>query len=449
MARLRRGKRGANPCRRFTAPCAVAMTKVLIIADDLSGAADCASAFAQVGFDTLVMFGGDAAQADSASVLAIDADSRRLPASKAARIHQALHGLYHVEGALLYKKVDSTLRGNFAEELAAIAASAGLAIVAPAFPKAGRTTLDGCQYLHGAPLEQSEVWRVEGMGGAADIPAMLERQGLRTAAVHLSALRQATAKVAALLESLAGDGMHAVVCDVETDDDLRLIAQASLQLRTPCFWVGSAGLAAHLATAVSQTLPAVSAASPKVDVRGGILTVVGSMSSISREQARQLGAATRIVCLEVAVSVLRGGPLHAGWLDLQQHLGAALAQGRDLLLTIVADAAVDLDEGVSLCHALAQLVAPLAAEVGALIATGGETARALLCAMGYYGLRLAGEIEAGVPLSMAAGPRALAVITKAGAFGNGNTLLNCYQALSAARRSTASRLPNPHPTKGH
>jgi uncharacterized protein YgbK (DUF1537 family) len=200
---------------------------------------------------------------------------------------------------------------------------------------------------------------------------------------------------------------------------------------------------------MSQGLPVTSAASPDVDVRSAILTVVGSMSSISREQARQLAAATRIACLEASVSVLRGGPSDAGWLDLQRHLGAALAQGRDLLLTIAEDTAVDLDEGVALCQALAQLVAPLASEVGALIATGGETARALLCAMGYYGLRMAGEIEAGVPLSVAGGPRALAVITKAGAFGNGNTLLNCYQALSAARRSTASRLPNPHPTKGH
>jgi uncharacterized protein YgbK (DUF1537 family) len=447
MPSPRRGKRCAR--RRLAAPCAVAMTRILIIADDLSGAADCASAFAQAGMATLVTFGGDVAQSGPDAVLAIDADSRRLPAPEAARIHQALHVRYHVEGALLYKKIDSTLRGNFAEELAAIAASAGLAIVAPAFPKAGRTTVNGCQYLHGVPLEQSEVWRVERMGGAADIPAMLERQGLRAATVRLPVLRQQTDRLAALLASLAADGVHAVVCDVETDDDLRLIAQASLQLRTPCFWVGSAGLAAHLATAMSQGLPAASAASPDVDVRGAILTVVGSMSSISREQARQLAAATRIACLEASVGVLRGGPSDAGWLDLQRHLGAALAQGRDLLLTIAEDTAVDLDEGVALCQALAQLVAPLASEVGALIATGGETARAVLCAMGYYGLRLASEIEAGVPLSVAAGPGALAVITKAGAFGDGNTLLNCYLALSAARRRTASRLPGPHPTKGH
>ena len=426
----------------------MAMTNILIIADDLSGAADCASAFAKVGIDTLVMFDGDAAQPDVAAVLAIDADSRRLPAPEAARIHQALQARYYADGMLLYKKIDSTLRGNFAEELAAIAASAGLAIVAPAFPQAGRTTRNGCQYLHGAPLEHSEVWRVEGMGGAADIPAMLERQGLRTVAIPVSALRQETSGVTALLASVARDGVHAVVCDAETDDDLRLIAQASLRLRLPRFWVGSAGLAAHLAAAVSPASPGLPAASPQVDVHGAILTVVGSMSSVSREQARPLAAATSIVAMDVAVSILRAGPMDVGWRDVQQRVGAVLAQGRDLLLTMGADTDVDLGDGVVPCEALAQLLAPLTAEVGALIATGGETARAVLSAMGFHGLRLAGEIEAGVPLSMAAGPCTLAVITKAGAFGNGDTLLDCYRALTTARCSSTSSLPDPHTTKG-
>jgi len=426
------------------------MTRILIIADDLSGAADCASAFARTGMDSLVVFGDDAAQADEACVLAIDADSRRLPAAEAARIHQALQARYYAESMLLYLKIDSTLRGNFAAELAAIAPGAGLAIVAPAFPKAGRTTRNGRQYLHGIPLEQSDVWRVEGMDGAADIPAMLERRGVRTVAIGLPALRQPTASVLALFAALARDGVQAVVCDAETDDDLSLIAEASLQLPTRCFWVGSAGLATQLAIALRQASPVTAAASLKADVRGAILTVVGSMSGVSREQARQLHAATTVACIDVAVSVLRGGPLDAGWLALQQRLSAALAEGSDLLLTIAGDTAVDIDEGVLLCQALARLVAPLTAGVGALIATGGETARALLCEMGCYGLRLAAEIEPGVPLSVAAGPRALAVITKAGAFGSADTLLACYRTLAAARRSTASSLPTPlRPLKGH
>lgn len=427
----------------------IVMTKILIIADDLSGAADCAAAFAKVGMDTLVVLDGSAAQIASAHVVAVDADSRRLPASEAARIHQALHARYYADGMLLYQKMDSTLRGNFAVEVATAAAGAGLAIVAPAFPRAGRTTRDGCQYLHGIPLEQSEVWRLAGLTGTAAIPAILQRQGLRTISLNCATLRQETTEVAALLASLAGDGVQAVVCDAETDDDLCRIAQASLGLPVPCFWAGSAGLAGQLAIAVSRTLPDTRPAPPNVEVTGAILTVVGSMSSVSRQQAERLEAATRIACIGVDVAMLRKGPQHADWLALQQELCAAIASGRDLLLTMAGEDAIDVDEGLHLCQALAALVSPLAGETGAVIATGGETARALLCAMGYYALRLQGEIEAGVPLSIATGPRPLAVVTKAGAFGDDATLLECYRALAEARSSAGSWLPASNFMKGH
>jgi 4-hydroxythreonine-4-phosphate dehydrogenase len=267
---------------------------------------------------------------------------------------------------------------------------------------------------------------------------MLERRGLRTVAVDCSLLRQGVSQFAAQLACFARDGVQAVVCDVEIDDDLRLIAQASLELHAPCFWVGSAGLAAHLAAVLSRAAPTPA----KFETRGAILAVVGSLSSVSRQQADRLHAATGIARVDVAAGVLRQGAAHAHWTELRQMLGAALAQQRDLLLTIgMEEEAVDMADGLHLCQALAGLVAPLAGGVGALISTGGETSRALLCAMGYHSLHMAGEIEAGVPLSAAAGPRPLAVITKAGAFGNSETLLNCYQLLAEARGSAAPCLP--------
>ncbi|OAI65685.1 Hrp-dependent type III effector protein, partial [Ralstonia solanacearum] len=59
----------------------------------------------------------------------------------------------------LYKKIDSTLRGNVAAEVAALVPVAGLAVVAPAFPAAGRTTRNARQWLHGVAVEETEVWR--------------------------------------------------------------------------------------------------------------------------------------------------------------------------------------------------------------------------------------------------------------------------------------------------
>lgn len=249
------------------------MRKILVIADDLSGAADCTGAFAKVAMDTVVVFDDGAAPTASASVIAVDADSRSLPASQAARRHQALHARYYRDGMLFYKKIDSTLRGNFAEELAAIAARSGLAIVAPAFPEAGRTTRNGCKYLHGAPLELSEVWRAGNLAGTADVTGMIVRHGLRAVTADLSMLRKGPDELATLLASLAGARIQAVVCDAETNDDLRLIAQASLQLPIACFWVGSAGLAAQLAMATSLPLPAIPPGPVRVENSGSWISL--------------------------------------------------------------------------------------------------------------------------------------------------------------------------------
>lgn len=418
------------------------MASILIIADDLSGAADCASAYAKAGRQTLVVIDRDAAgDTGGADVVALDADSRRMPASQAARLHSDLYARYAAPGQVLYKKIDSTLRGNFAAEIAAIAGAAGLAIVAPAFPPAGRVTRDGRQYLNGVPLEDSEVWRAEGIAGVAHIPTMLEQHGMRAGMLGVADVRSGPTALAGRIHSAAQEGLQALVCDVETDDDLQAIARASLQVTVPSFWVGSAGLAAHLAQAAGG------AASPPagISVNGAILTVVGSLSSVSRGQAERLQEATGMASIDIPAGVLRQGRTDARWAGLQQTLDASLGQGRDLLLTIGMDDAVDMSEGLHLCQALAELVAPLAGMVGALVSTGGETARAMLCAMHYHGLRLVGEIEPGVPLSIAAGPRPLTVITKAGAFGNRDTLLNCHRMLLQAR--DAALIPTFH-TKG-
>src|SRR5450759_3597716 len=158
------------------------MTQVLIIADDLSGAADCAGAFVKEGLETLVDIDHQAEQSadtEAAQVISIDADTRRLPAAEAAQIHLDIFNRYRSAGQLLYKKIDSTLRGNFAEELGSIINQAGLAIVAPAFPQAGRFTKNGHQYLNDTPLEMTDIWRAEGITSTAHIPSILARHGIK------------------------------------------------------------------------------------------------------------------------------------------------------------------------------------------------------------------------------------------------------------------------------
>lgn len=407
---------------------------VLIIADDLSGAADASSAFAMAGLTALIALDAGTSGAGllkGAQVLAIDTDSRRLDAVRAGEVQLACWQAHRANEPLLFKKMDSTLRGHFAAETRALIPQAGMAIVAPAFPAARRFTRGGRQFIDGTSMELSGIWRNEGLSGSAHLPTLLEAHGIRTAQLSLDDLRQDAGFVRQRLLRHADSGVQAVVCDAEEDGDLKAIVQASVNLEAPHFWVGSAGLSPHLAQSTGLSAPAPAAA--EVRVQGPILTVVGSASAISRAQVDHLQADAPHERIDLPVAMLRDGESHGEWGAIAQACNRALRDGHDVLVVIRADEPVDLSEGARLSQSLARLFEPLAAIPGAVIATGGETARAVLTAMGVKVLHLLGDVEPGVPLSVALGERRMPIITKAGAFGSVQTLSHCHQHLRRAR----------------
>jgi D-threonate/D-erythronate kinase len=129
---------------------------VTIIADDLSGATDSAFACAERGLDTVVAL-VDTSNNGRAEAIAFDADtrrrSRRAAAAETARLVRS-HA--NMSSGILFKKIDSTLRGHIGAEIAALlSARRGttrsalmqrtIVVLAPAFPAPGRTTLQGRQ----------------------------------------------------------------------------------------------------------------------------------------------------------------------------------------------------------------------------------------------------------------------------------------------------------------
>jgi 4-hydroxythreonine-4-phosphate dehydrogenase len=97
--------------------------------------------------------------------------------------------------------------------------------------------------------------------------------------------------------------------------------------------------------------------------------------------------------------------------------------------------------GQILSAALARMVEPYADRIGGLVATGGESARAVLEAWGIHRLRLVSELEAGLACSVTEGwSGLLPVLTKAGAFGTPQTLLNCWGFLHRLDRSSTANL---------
>ncbi|MDB6143559.1 MAG: hypothetical protein JWP80_2603, partial [Pseudomonas sp.] len=166
--------------------------------------------------------------------------------------------------------------------------------------------------------------------------------------------------------------------------------------------------------------------------RAPILTMVGSLSGVSVRQCAMLRERGGVHELTVPPAVLRQGPTHSDWQTWQSRIGESLDAG-DLLLRIGQDQAFDPLEGAHLSTMLAALVEPHFTKVGGLIATGGETARAILTTVGIGSLQLISEIEAGVAFGRPIDTRhghCPGIITKAGAFGTDHALYAAWLHLS-------------------
>ncbi|WP_264628801.1 four-carbon acid sugar kinase family protein, partial [Candidatus Symbiopectobacterium sp. NZEC135] len=176
----------------------------------------------------------------------------------------------------VFKKIDSTLRGNLGAEIAAAltASGADMALIAPAVPALGRITRDGKVWVNGTLLTETEFASdPKTPVRSADIAERIAEQSALTTAT-LSVSENNHSALAAQLRRLRDAGIKGVIIDAETPQALALIVAAAQTLPVKPLLVGAAGLSDALAQALSFTPPP----------RPALLAVVGSMSEMTQKQ---------------------------------------------------------------------------------------------------------------------------------------------------------------------
>lgn len=142
------------------------MIKLLVIADDFTGALDTGVQFAGKGITTKVlnMFpaGEEALECVSAEVLVVDAQTRHYKQGEAYdRVFEIVKRAKAASVPYIYKKTDSGLRGNIGTELEAALLASGERYLTfiPALPAMGRITVNGIHYVDGVPIHESAFGR--------------------------------------------------------------------------------------------------------------------------------------------------------------------------------------------------------------------------------------------------------------------------------------------------
>ncbi len=382
-----------------------------IVADDLTGAADSCANLAKTGRRTAVFFEGEGG-GDGFEAIAFDTDSRCAPPDEARRrVLEA--GEKARPATIVYKKIDSTLRGNLAVEIAAMMEATGRerAVVAPAFPHAGRATLGGTQLLHGTPVHETDF-------AARDPKTPVRESHLPTILFGLGrvgslALDDLADPAGAVRRAVAGN--LCVVADATGDAHLRSLVRAVPE-PSRVLWVGSAGLASALPPIIHPGNGETALPPPRETYGGGVLVVVGSLSEVSRRQLRSLDRSTGAFLASVedasglcdAKDFLRSG----GCVALHSPSGAG-----DFSPVEVAGMLAEAAVGLEGCFE-------------SLVLTGGDTALAVARRLGAEGIEIFGEVEPGVPFGSFIGRKPYPVVTKAGGFGHPATLCDAVEFLS-------------------
>ncbi len=387
------------------------MTRLAIIADDLTGAADAAVAFANRGHSSRVLL--DPGFTSGVDVIAVTTESRHLPPGMAAeRVRAMAHHLYGTP--LLYKKIDSTLRGNLTTELFALmeAFEVQRALVAPAFPAQGRTTVRGRQLLNGEPLEQTDFRTQVPTSNLREI--FLRAHDARPVGlILLSDVRRGASRINELLSARSSGIM---IADAETDTDLATVARAVLgsKLRLIC---GSAGLCHPLAQQIQTGQD--TSANPPLKAQGPIVAIAGSLhrATINQIEAARSAGYAIIEPVNFATRAIH---------TIVEDTVKLIERGQDVVIAShMVDDSTPSDLAVS--DRLARLADRLLRQVraGGLVLTGGDVASATCRELGIRAIDLFGEVQPGIPYGALRGGGAdmLPVVTKAGGFGDANAIV--------------------------
>lgn len=425
------------------------MLKVAVIADDLTGAADTGVLFVPVVAEMRLLTAGRfLARPDKSALsgVAVCTDSRSMGSVEAGRAVAELAGQLKAMGPdLVYKKIDSCLRGHVGVELLQLMDACGRrgALVVPAYPRLGRATINDVHYVLGVPVAESEA----GADPVRPVTSSLLTENLAlghdapVGFVDISAVEGGEIALAGAVREALDQGRRLIAVDAATDEDLVLIATTALKFFPDLILSGSAGLAHAVAARLTHQAGRKSGQAPQSACQAFTLPprpalfVGGSASTVLRGQLEALARAQ-----DIPLRILDARQVLTGLTEQDRRgLDAALASGSMIICLSPPGSGQERLPSQELALALGNLAADLvrgrAGHLGAVFASGGDTAQAVLGMLGNPEMVINCELAPGfIASTLAEGPCAgLFFLTKSGSFGEPGLLSEVYSRLRQPR----------------
>jgi uncharacterized protein YgbK (DUF1537 family) len=412
--------------------------RLAIIADDLTGSCDTAAQFSRFGLPSFVSHLPSLAAEKSEPVFVVNTDTRKLRTVAAMRtVADTLRQLMASGRTVFFKKIDSTLKGNWAAEIIALfkIAHPSLVLIAPAFPEWGRTTVQGIQLLYGTAVSETGLarrnsqWPTRASVVSNLVSSLHERSEKRTHLISETIIRKGPQRIEQAIKAARSKGARFIVFDAICDDDLRNISLGGCRLEEEALWVGSAGLARFLPLGwgyrpTSTEIPLEGSAKPT-------LLVNGSLHPSNKRQLEILAEKWAVCSLILEDQDQPSGDKTQSKLT---RVREALKNCVDVAISLRLDRGIQSLSQLQHLHTVLQWCSGELIQqnlVGGTLIVGGETAAKIYRDIGAKGIHVHGEVHPGVPIGRWEGGilDKQPVVTKAGGFGHEDSLLQAMKCL--------------------
>lgn len=410
--------------------------KLLILADDFTGAMDTGVQLSKAHIQTLVYSKlpdlNEIKSLPPCQVLVLHTNLRHETPKRAYQVISELLSACYEPGLSIYMKTDSALRGNISATLAAAVDTLQMPIhFIPAFPDANRTTKNGIVYIGDTPLEDS-VFRNDPRS------PMTESNLIKIVTKDYPLNCQLIPSPLNGFKNAACGTPQLYLYDASTNEDLASIGAFLKKQGALTLTAGCAGFAAQFPKHLEFSREA--AYTP--DSPGPLLVLSGSANAITFKQlakAEEMGYPLLPMKALLEASI-KGSPYGQELEDkLAEKAITLLSEGKSVILATAQDTASLLDlpaltafagseEAVhtAISDCSCRLVRRIleAVDISCLTVFGGDTVAGILEELGCTHVYAKGEIDTGVPLcqltyrlSPVSAEKTLHLITKSGGLG--------------------------------
>ncbi len=402
------------------------------IADDFTGATDLANNLVRSGMRTLQTIGvPDHPLPDEVDAVVVALKSRTVPAGEAvAQSLAALEWLKRAGCRQFYFKYcstfDSTPQGNIGPVAEALmdALGANIAIACPAFPANARTVYMGNLFVGELPLSESGMRNhpLTPMTDANLVRVLQAQSRGRVGLVAWPCVAQGEQAIRARMAALAAEGVRLAVVDAITDADLFAIAAACAG---HALITAGSGVAIGLPENFRRQglLAPCENAALLPHIPGPAAVVSGSCSQATNGQVAHWIASGRPAIRIDPFEIARGSDVVGQGL---RQAAPLLASGPVLFYATAAPGEVKsvqaqlgvAEAGAMVEQALARIARGLVGlGVTRLVVAGGETAGAVVQALGVSVLKIGPQIDPGVPWTATQSAHPILLALKSGNFG--------------------------------